>query len=304
MCGIFGGIKNINLDKIKILGILNEERGIDSTGIFDNIKSTKAVLNFSYFSVDYFNSLKDHKNYIVGHTRMATTGKISERNAHPFTYGKITGVHNGVINNFRELKRKYNCEKMQCDSEIIFFLLDQKGIEGLKELKGYYAIVFKDSRKKDKLYFFKHNAEFSYIKTDEALYFSSDSCHLEMAFNEMSKIQELESNCLFEVDINSLEIQKLNKLDIIEPKKEKNIYYKKPKKEKNYDFNCPVCMMKLDIENIELNFCSHCHSTLDFDIQECFDCGSLFYPKQGESLRYCKTCEIVQKYKNRIGKSL
>jgi len=102
MCGILGfsGTDDFDLFKIKILGLFNEGRGRDATGIFSNtnglIKSTEEATKF--FSMD----VKTDK-LLVGHTRSKTTGSNIRANAHPFRYGNIVMAHNGVISNWKDL---------------------------------------------------------------------------------------------------------------------------------------------------------------------------------------------------------
>ncbi|MCA1558695.1 MAG: class II glutamine amidotransferase, partial [Acidobacteria bacterium] len=45
---------------------------------------------------------------VLGHTRKATTGEVTRRNAHPFSIGGIIGAHNGIVDNHRELNRVYS----------------------------------------------------------------------------------------------------------------------------------------------------------------------------------------------------
>lgn len=217
MCGIFGGIKNYSVDKIKLLGILNEDRGTDSSGVFDFDGITKDNSTFREFVATYDDSLLNGNKYLIGHTRFATNGSVSVRNAHPFAYGHITGVHNGVIRNFETLKVEY-CNKkgvadMECDSEIIFFLLNEKGIEGLKELEGYFGLIWKDDREPNKLFFMQHDCELAYSRVDKknAMYLSSDSDDLGMALSSTDVIVKVEEDTLYELDINTLAI-KLSKI--------------------------------------------------------------------------------------------
>lgn len=95
----------------------------------------------------------DHTSAIIGHTRAATCGPASRNvNNHPHRSGKIIGVHNGMISNWRELATKFGIRlNSQCDSEIIFALIDkflgdkmtmQEAIqETHKHLKGWYACL-------------------------------------------------------------------------------------------------------------------------------------------------------------------
>jgi len=210
MCGIFGGIKNVKSDTLKILGICNEDRGTDSTGLFDSDGWIKDALSFRYFLLaDKTYMINTFQNYLVGHTRFGTTGAKTSKNAHPFTFGNITGVHNGVISNFEALKKEYKVPELECDSEIIFYLLDKKGTDGLKELDGYFAIVWKDERKQDKLFFFNHNGILAYTREKDSLYFCSDSSDLLIALGIDTKFSTFEQDTLYTIDIYTLKIKKL-----------------------------------------------------------------------------------------------
>jgi len=209
MCGIFGGIKNVKPESLKILGILNEDKGTDATGLFDAdgyIKDNKSFREFILADTDEY--IKDFKGYLVGHTRFSTTGANSQRNAHPFTFGNITGVHNGMLRNFEELKKYYDVRDLECDSEILFYLLDKKGIEGLKEVVGYFTIVWSDITRPDKLYFIQHECSLSYNRGKDYLYFSTDADDLEVALGVNIKTISLDSDTLYEIDINTLKIKK------------------------------------------------------------------------------------------------
>ena len=190
MCGIFGGVKNADASKIKVLGLLNEDRGIDASGVFDKDEYIKNKGEFrELLRGDSDRLIDNFSGYLVGHTRYATTGKGDKScNAHPFVYGKITGVHNGMIRNFEFLKTKYNQKQMECDSEIIFYLLDTKGIDGLKELIGYYTIVWSDTSTPNKLYVLNHECQFAYYREKNSLmYFCSDKYDLETVVKDEKK---------------------------------------------------------------------------------------------------------------------
>ncbi len=81
----------------------------------------------------------------IGHTRWATHGAPSERNAHPHSAGRVTLVHNGIIENFAELRRELEGQgrtfESDTDTEVIAQLLDKTLSEGLEPLAALKATL-------------------------------------------------------------------------------------------------------------------------------------------------------------------
>lgn len=163
MCGIVGYTGNQDVVKVLIDGLVSlEYRGYDSSGIAVNDNGEIKVFK----AIGKLNNLKEvlkrrqcelgKINSGIGHIRWATHGGATEFNAHPHTCtcGKLVLVHNGIIENFKELKEKLISKgcvfRSQTDTETIAHLfayyygktnnLKEAVKEGLKELKGAYAI--------------------------------------------------------------------------------------------------------------------------------------------------------------------
>src|SRR5439155_3659585 len=99
----------------------------------------------------------------VGHTRWATHGAPSETNAHPHIAGEVVVVHNGIIENFRELKAELLAEGVNCvtetDTEVVAQLIARERKKGfapaeavsnaLKRLRGAFALVIIFQREND-----------------------------------------------------------------------------------------------------------------------------------------------------------
>ncbi len=156
MCGIFGyfGDRQDGAD-LTVNGLKNlEYRGYDSWGVAWKEDST---LNFqkSVGKISNAKKIKAQTHVAVAHTRWATQGEVSERNAHPHfsENGEIAVVHNGVIENYLELKKTLKNQnfKSETDTEVIAHLLQKHMEQGngfeaafrkvLNELRGRNAVI-------------------------------------------------------------------------------------------------------------------------------------------------------------------
>lgn len=159
MCGIFGYLGSKNSIKECLQGLkLLEYRGYDSAGIA-SIKEGKLIhfkASGKIQALEKKINIKDLKlNLAIGHTRWATHGPATEKNAHPHFDDKqnLAIVHNGIIENYATLKKSLQMKgckfKSQTDSEVIAQLifsnykndLKEATLQALKELKGSLAIV-------------------------------------------------------------------------------------------------------------------------------------------------------------------
>ncbi len=161
MCSIIGYYGNSSAAPILVKGLKRMEyRGYDSVGVatkFDNkIEIKKGIGKVSEVNKT-FQLDKLPGKIGIGHTRWATHGKVTDSNAHPHpsNSGKIAIVHNGIIENFQELKKKLEEDgytfKSETDSEVIANLIQQnfEQTSDVKEtigktvskLKGHFAFV-------------------------------------------------------------------------------------------------------------------------------------------------------------------
>ena len=161
MCSIIGYYGKISAAPILVKGLKRMEyRGYDSVGVATESEN-KIELKKGIGKVDEVNSkiqLDIMPGKIgIGHTRWATHGKVTDTNAHPHpsNSGKIAIVHNGIIENFEELKQQLENDgysfKSETDSEIIANLLQKNYeltkdvketiIKTVSEIKGHYAFV-------------------------------------------------------------------------------------------------------------------------------------------------------------------
>ncbi len=159
MCGIVGYVGEKNAQNFLISGLKRlEYRGYDSAGIVTLNEEGEATLIRAKGKIKNLEEklAKNKRNdkIGIGHTRWATHGEPSEINAHPHQAGKIFLVHNGIIENYKEIKKEFpDYEfKSETDSEVLAVLinsfykdgkypLSNAVVQALKLVKGTYGIA-------------------------------------------------------------------------------------------------------------------------------------------------------------------
>src|ERR1700704_1872985 len=172
MCGIVGYIGPKKVVPVIIEGLRKlEYRGYDSAGIAVVPQSGKLEIRRAPGKLRNLEEVIAKSplegTYGIGHTRWATHGRPTEENAHPHRdcTGQIVVVHNGIIENYLELKEKLQKEGhkfvTETDTEIVAHLVEKNSQGGvpleeavrrsLKELRGIYALVFLSAKDPQKI---------------------------------------------------------------------------------------------------------------------------------------------------------
>lgn len=191
MCGIVGYLGKLEKKQIILNGLKElEYRGYDSAGMAilsnDELKLYKKAGKLSVLA-DFMNELSfNDLGVAIGHTRWATHGKPDDINSHPH-YGEYSCViHNGIIENYKEIKEELKDIKFnsQTDTEVIVHLFEKyaKDLEPkkafsevVKRLDGAYAILLITKKAPDTIFFAKKNAPLiiGKGKSDDEFYMAS-----------------------------------------------------------------------------------------------------------------------------------
>src|SRR6201981_1710440 len=172
MCGIVGYIGPKKVVPVIIEGLRKlEYRGYDSAGIAVVTQAGKLEVRRAPGKLRNLEEVLQKSpiegTYGIGHTRWATPGRPTEENAHPHRdcSGQIVVVHNGIIENYLELKEQLQSEGhkfvTETDTEIVAHLVEknsQGGVcleeavrQSLKQLRGIYSLVFLSAKEPQKI---------------------------------------------------------------------------------------------------------------------------------------------------------
>lgn len=201
-----------------------EYRGYDSAGIATiskDLQVTKAVGETSNLDLD---AIDDKAHMGIGHTRWATHGKPTETNAHPHTYGAVTLVHNGIIENYEELRSVIDASKLQSqtDSEVLAGLIDhyftksndllQATKLALADAKGTLGIAVISKASPEQIVVARRGSPIVIGVGDKQHYVASDPSAI---IDHTDKVIYLEDDQIAVVKANSVELYdlKLNSQD-------------------------------------------------------------------------------------------
>ncbi len=192
MCGIVGYIGNKQASEVILDGLTRlEYRGYDSAGIAISNQGSVQIRRAEGKLFRLKELVRQEPlpgNIGIGHTRWATHGRPTEANAHPHRSGKITVVHNGIIENYLELRRQLSDQGRkfgsQTDTEILAHLIDadvSKGVSTFEALKntiqkiqGSYAFVVLNEDEPETLYVARYQSPLVIGVGEEENFVASD----------------------------------------------------------------------------------------------------------------------------------
>ncbi len=233
MCGIIGFVGNEPAAPIVLKGLYKlEYRGYDSAGMA-SIKDGKLHLKKDAGKIEEVN--QRHKleqlpgNIAIGHTRWATHGGVSQKNAHPHLdcANQIAVVHNGIIENYKELRQilkdKGHIFTSETDTEVIPHLIEEclkesntleKAVyKAIQRLKGSYAFVAISAQEPQKMVAARKDNSLVIGIGDNGSFATSDILsysdrRARVAFPEDGEIAILRSDGVTFLDARGREIQK------------------------------------------------------------------------------------------------
>lgn len=215
MCGIVGYIGKKNSLPILIKGLKRlEYRGYDSAGVAyikdNNIKIVKTVGKIN--NLDKLLNYNDESFIGIGHTRWATHGSVDTTNSHPHQAGSITIVHNGILENYQELKEiltnKGYTFKSDTDTEVLCAYIDYEYNQTknildalnncMKVFEGSYATAIMVKDIPNKLFVMKKDSPLvigigeqeNYIASDISAYADETSAYIILEDMEIGQIEK------------------------------------------------------------------------------------------------------------------
>lgn len=216
MCGITGVAGKIDIKveaAFKLMLILDGVRGIDSTGaafvrnngevaVVKQVGNPYELLEDRRFSP----ALHRANKAIIGHNRWATQGAVNKRNAHPFEFESLVGVHNGSLTSKWRLE---DAKDFTVDSENLFHHIDKKGLkDAMNNAGGAWSLVWWD--KYEETLNLLRNKErpmmYCYSKDLKTLFWASEGWMLDVAIArqgiERSEIKSTVEDMHYIVDID------------------------------------------------------------------------------------------------------
>ncbi len=208
MCGIVGILSSQPV-KTRLLDALRhlEYRGYDSTGVATlenrHLTCCRAAGKLTNLE-ERLKSLELHGTIGIGHTRWATHGRPTEANAHPHIVNRVAVVHNGIIENFRELKQELEEDGREflteTDTEILAHLVDREMSNGappdeavgaiLPKLRGTFAAAFLFEDEVDLLICARMGLALVLGFGNEEMFLGSDPAALSSFTNKISYLED------------------------------------------------------------------------------------------------------------------
>lgn len=232
MCGIVGYIGDKQAQQVLLSGLKRlEYRGYDSAGVVTvNEKGSATLLREKGKVAELEKKVVDHRTNDcvgIGHTRWATHGAPSKRNAHPHTVGDIYLVHNGIIENYQDLKQelsKYDYDfKSDTDSEVLAALVDyiykkddttllDAVSQALKMVVGAYGIAVMSIKNPHEIVIARKGSPLIVGVSDDEVYIASDASALVGYTNQVIYLHDGEVGIcsrdgvqLYDIDANEVD---------------------------------------------------------------------------------------------------